>query len=45
MNKLAGICRALRKESLPDMPHKILIVEDNALNRVLLLAVLKPEGY
>ena len=27
------------------MPHKILIVEDNALNRALLLAVLKPEGY
>ena len=26
------------------MPHKILIVEDNALNRALLLAVLKPEG-
>jgi two-component system, cell cycle response regulator DivK len=24
---------------------KILIVEDNALNRALLLAVLKPEGY
>jgi two-component system, cell cycle response regulator DivK len=27
------------------MPHKILIVEDNALNRALLLAVLKPEGH
>jgi CheY-like chemotaxis protein len=27
------------------MPHKILIVEDNAPNRALLLAVLNPEGY
>ena len=27
------------------MPYKILIVEDNALNRALLLAVLKPEGH
>ena len=27
------------------MPHKILIIEDNALNRALLLAVLKPEGH
>jgi two-component system, cell cycle response regulator DivK len=26
------------------MPHKILIIEDNAPNRTLLLAVLKPEG-
>jgi two-component system cell cycle response regulator DivK len=27
------------------MPHKILIVEDNALDRATLLTVLKPEGY
>ncbi len=27
------------------MSHKILIVEDNAVNRTLLMAVLKPEGY
>ena len=27
------------------MKKKILIVEDNAMNRVLLQAVLKPEGY
>jgi len=27
------------------MMKKILIVEDNAMNRVLLQAILKPEGY
>jgi two-component system cell cycle response regulator DivK len=27
------------------MPHKILIIENNAPNRTLLLAVLKPEGH
>jgi two-component system, cell cycle response regulator DivK len=27
------------------MPHKILIVGDNTLNRALLLAILKPEGH
>jgi len=28
-----------------DMPHKILIIEDNALDRAMLLTVLKPEGH
>ncbi len=27
------------------MTKKILIVEDNAMNRALLIAILKPEGY
>jgi two-component system cell cycle response regulator DivK len=27
------------------MTKKILIVEDNAMNRALLMAILKPEGY